>query len=161
TGDARRTARRAMVGAVRVGKDRSVSESERGKAATIVLVVDDDPDICVALEMLLRYEGFEVWTAANARQALTRLDKEQASGRRAEVVLTDVKMPDIDGLALLERLRERPDPPAVLMISGHGDVATAVDAVRRGALDFLEKPLDQNRVIVALQNALRQTRLAK
>ncbi len=137
------------------------SESERGKATTTVLVVDDDRDICVALEMLLRYEGFEVWTAPNGKQALARLEKEQGAGRRADLVLTDVKMPDMDGLALLEKLRERPDPPAVVMISGHGDVATAVDAVRRGALDFLEKPLDQNRVLVALQNALRQTKLAK
>ena len=134
---------------------------ERGKSATTVLVVDDDPDIGSALEMLLRYEGFEVWTAQNGRQALARLDKEQGAGRRADLVLTDVKMPEMDGLALLERLRERADPPAVVMISGHGDVATAVDAVRRGALDFLEKPLDQNRVLVALQNALRQTRLAR
>jgi two-component system nitrogen regulation response regulator NtrX len=137
------------------------SESERGRTATTVLVVDDDPDICVALEMLLRYEGFEVWTAPNGKQALARLEREQAAGRRAELILTDVKMPDMDGLALLERLRERPDPPPVVMISGHGDVATAVDAVRRGALDFLEKPLDQNRVLVAMQNALRQTQLAK
>jgi two-component system nitrogen regulation response regulator NtrX len=136
--------------------------SEAGaKAATTVLVVDDDPDICVALEMLLRYEGFEVWTAPNAKQALLRLEREEAGGRRAELVLSDVKMPEMDGLALLEKLRERADPPAVVMISGHGDVATAVDAVRRGAVDFLEKPLDQNRVIVALQNALRQTKLAK
>jgi two-component system nitrogen regulation response regulator NtrX len=123
--------------------------------------VDDDPDICVALEMLLRYEGFEVWTAANGKLALARLDREEAAGRRAELVVSDVKMPDMDGLQLLEKLRERRDPPAVVMISGHGDVATAVDAVKRGALDFLEKPLDQNRVLVALQNALRQTRLVR
>jgi two-component system nitrogen regulation response regulator NtrX len=137
------------------------SETERAKAPTTVLVVDDDPDICQALEMILRYEGFEVWTAPSGKQALARLEKEQAQGRRVEVVLTDVKMPDMDGLALLERVREQPEPPAVVMISGHGDVATAVDAVRRGALDYLQKPLDQERVLVALQNALRQTRLAK
>ena len=138
-----------------------MSEPERAKPATTVLVVDDDPDICVALEMLLRYEGFEVWTAQSGKLALARLEREQAAGRRCELILTDVKMPEMDGLALLERVRERPDPPPVVMISGHGDVATAVDAVRRGALDFLEKPLDQNRVLVALQNALRQTKLAK
>lgn len=144
-----------------MAKETPGSEAERARIPTTVLVVDDDPDICVALEMLLRYEGFEVWTAPNARQALARLEREAAAERRADLVLSDVKMPEMDGLALLEKLRERPDPPAVVMISGHGDVATAVDAVRRGAVDFLEKPLDQNRVIVALQNALRQTRLAK
>jgi len=138
-----------------------VTETEARKATTTVLVVDDDPDICQALEMLLRYEGFEVWTASSGKLALLRLEREAAAGRRADLVLTDVKMPDLDGLALLERVRELAEPPAVVMISGHGDVATAVDAVRRGALDFLEKPLDQNRVLVALQNALRQTRLAQ
>jgi DNA-binding NtrC family response regulator len=142
-----------------------VSETQRAKTTaattTTVLVVDDDPDIVQALEMLLRYEGFEVWTSANGKQALARLEKEAAAGRRPDLLVTDVKMPELDGLQLLERVRERPDPPAVVMISGHGDVATAVEAVRRGALDFLEKPLDQNRVLVALQNALRQTRLTK
>jgi two-component system nitrogen regulation response regulator NtrX len=70
-------------------------------------------------------------------------------------------MPEMDGLTLLEALQEREDPPAGVMISGHGDVATAVDAVRRGAVDFLEKPLDQNRVLVSLRNALRQEQLSK
>ena len=145
----------------RMAKETQGGAVERTRTPTTVLVVDDDPDICVALEMLLRYEGFEVWTAQNGRQALARLEREAAAERRAELVISDVKMPEMDGLALLEKLRERPDPPAVVMVSGHGDVAMAVDAVRRGAVDFLEKPLDQNRVIVALQNALRQTRLAK
>jgi len=144
-----------------MAKETQGGEAERVRTPTTVLVVDDDPDICVALEMLLRYEGFEVWTAPNGRQALARLEREAAAEHRAELVISDVKMPEMDGLALLEKLRERPDPPAVVMVSGHGDVAMAVDAVRRGAVDFLEKPLDQNRVIVALQNALRQTRLAK
>ncbi len=138
-----------------------MSPAGSAPSATTVLVVDDDPDICVALEMLLRYEGFEVWTAPSARHALARLEREEEQGRRAALVVSDVKMPDMDGLALLARLRERPDPPAVVMISGHADVATAVEAVKRGAVDFLEKPLDQNRVLVALQNALRHTALAK
>ncbi len=129
--------------------------------ATTVLVVDDDSDICVALEMLLTYEGYQVWTAGSGRQALARLDKEKEAGRSPALVLTDVKMPDMDGLTLLEHLVSREDPPSVVMISGHGDITTAVEAVRRGAVDFLEKPLDQNRLLVSLQNALRQTRLAQ
>ncbi len=135
--------------------------TDAAREKTTVLVIDDDPDICVALEMLLKYEGFEVWTASNGKLALARLDKEQAAGRAPDLILTDVKMPDMDGLALLDRVRERANPPPVVMISGHGDVATAVDAVKRGAVDFLEKPLDQNRVLVGLQNALRHTRLEK
>ncbi len=135
--------------------------TQTGPDRVTVLVVDDDPDICVALEMLLTYEGYRVWTAGTGKQAIARLDKESEAGRRAEIVLTDVKMPDTDGLTLLESLRGRNDPPPVIMISGHGDITTAVEAIRCGASDFLEKPLDQNRVLVSLQNALRQTRLAK
>ncbi len=126
-----------------------------------VLVVDDDADICIALEMILKYEGYLVWTAKSAKVALARLDHEENLGGRADLVLTDVKMPDMDGLQLLEAIRQRPDPPPVVMISGHGDVATAVEAVRAGAVDFLEKPLDQNRVLVGLTNALRTKRLTK
>jgi two-component system nitrogen regulation response regulator NtrX len=126
-----------------------------------VLVVDDDPDICVALEMILQYEGFEVWTAKNGKQALARLESEEAAGRSPSLILTDVKMPDMDGLSLLDSVAARADAPPVVMISGHGDITTAVEAVKRGAVDFLEKPLDQNRLLVSLRNALRHTRLAK
>jgi len=128
---------------------------------TTVLVVDDDADICVALEMILKYEGYRVWTAKSAKVALARLDHEKKNGAVADLILTDVKMPEMDGVQLLEKIRERPDAPPVVMISGHGDVATAVDAIRRGAVDFLEKPLDQNRVLVGLQNALRTRRLSR
>ena len=109
--------------------------------------------------MLLEYEGFEVWTAHSGKQALARMEREETSGRRPGVILTDVKMPDMDGLQLLERVRELEDPPPVLMISGHGDISTAVEAVKGGALDFLEKPIDQNRLMVSLNTALRQNRL--
>ena len=127
----------------------------------VVMVVDDDPDICVALEMTLKYEGFDVWTAKNGKHALARLDAEAHAGARPDVVLTDVKMPDMDGLSLLSEITKRPDPPPVVMISGHADVATAVDAVKQGAADFLEKPLDQNRVLVAVRNALRHEALSR
>src|SRR6188768_2227679 len=127
--------------------------------AVTVLVVDDDADIRVALEMSLTYEGYAVWTAANGRQALLRLKKEALEGRAPDVLLCDVKMPDMDGLELLGEVQELEDAPPVVMISGHADVPTAVDAVRRGAVDFLEKPLDQIRVLVSLRGALRQKQL--
>ncbi|MEM7308066.1 MAG: sigma-54 dependent transcriptional regulator [Planctomycetota bacterium] len=135
-------------------------EAAPAPAATTVLVVDDDADIRVALEMSLRYEGYEVWTSNNGRQALQRLEKEAEGGRRPDLLLCDVKMPDMDGMELLGEIQERPDAPPVVMISGHADVAMAVDAVRRGAIDFLEKPLDQNRVLVSIKSALRQKQLA-
>jgi len=126
-----------------------------------VLVVDDDADVCVALEMLLKYEGYQVWTAKNGKLAMARLDVEEENGRRPAAIFSDVKMPEMDGLALLAHVQTRTEPPPVIMISGHGDIGTAVEAVKLGAVDFLEKPLDQNRVLVSLRNALRSTRLAR
>jgi two-component system nitrogen regulation response regulator NtrX len=119
-------------------------------------VVDDDADIRIALEMLLKYEGFTVWTAKNGREALQRLELELTAGRRISLVISDVKMPDLDGMGLLEELSKRPGSPPVVLVSGHADVPMAVEAVQKGALDFLEKPLDQNRVLVCVKSALRQ-----
>ncbi|MDP6518837.1 MAG: sigma-54 dependent transcriptional regulator [Planctomycetota bacterium] len=124
---------------------------------TTILVVDDDGDIRIALEMLLTYEGFSVWTAKNGEEALARLDQALAGdGPRPALVLTDLKMPGMDGLELLEAIGEREGAPPVILISGHGDVATAVDAMNRGARNFLEKPLDENRVLVTLRGVLRE-----
>jgi two-component system nitrogen regulation response regulator NtrX len=126
-----------------------------------ILVVDDDGDIRLALEMLLKYEGFEVWTARDGREALARLDAEEAQGRRAALILTDLKMPQLDGLELLEQIQQRKSPPPVILISGHGDVATAVEAMQRGAANFLEKPLVDNRVLVTIQQALFCERISR
>ena len=121
-----------------------------------ILVVDDDSDIRVALEMLLKYEGFSVWTAKSGTEALQRIELEATAGNRASLVISDVKMPGLDGMGLLDALVERPNSPPVVLVSGHADVPMAVEAVRKGALDFLEKPLDQNRVLVSVRSALRQ-----
>ena len=129
-------------------------------ARTAILVVDDDGDIRLALEMLLSYEGYEVWTAKDGEEAERRIDAEQKKGRRPAVVLTDLKMPRLDGLGLLERLQSRPSPPPVVIISGHGDISTAVEAIKKGAVNFLEKPLEENRVLVTLRGILREDRLA-
>ncbi len=121
--------------------------------STTILVVDDDGDIRQSLEMLLRFEGFEVLTARDGEEAWARLQKEQ--GQPPAAVLTDLKMPKLDGLQLLERIQGLDDPPPVVLISGHGDVATAVTAMQTGAANFLEKPLDDNRVLVTLRTVLR------
>jgi two-component system nitrogen regulation response regulator NtrX len=131
-----------------------------GPARTPILVVDDDADIRVALEMLLAYEGFEVWTAKDGEEAEKRIESEEKKGRRPAAVLTDLKMPRLDGMALLERLQGRASPPPVVIVSGHGDIATAVEAMRKGAVNFLEKPLEENRVLVTLRAVLREDKLA-
>ncbi len=123
-----------------------------------ILIVDDDGDIRLALEMLLQYEGFEVWTAKDGQEALKRLEVEE---RSPALILSDLKMPRMDGLQLLDAVRQLPNGPPLIMISGHGDVETAVEAVKRGAVDFLQKPLEESRVMVTLRSALRQNRLAQ
>lgn len=143
-----------------MSKEQKPAAAAPGRRGATVLVVDDEPDIRVALELLLNYEGYEVWTAKHGKEALARLDEEAGRGRRADLVLTDLKMPVLDGLELLEALLQRPSPPPVVMISGHADLATAVDAVKRGAADFLEKPLDQQRALVSVRGALARGRLS-
>ncbi|MDP6739934.1 MAG: sigma-54 dependent transcriptional regulator [Planctomycetota bacterium] len=124
-----------------------------------ILVVDDEGDIRQSLEMLLTYEGYEVWTAKDGNEAIARLDREAEDGRSPVLVLTDLKMPGLDGLGLLDAIQERESAPPVILISGHGDVAVAVDAMKRGASNFLEKPLDENRVLVTLRATLRMRKL--
>src|SRR4029077_14779447 len=127
--------------------------TESGMAQRI-LVVDDEAAIRDTLRMVLEYEGYEVATVGDGRAALAELD-----GGPAAAVLLDIKMPGMDGLETLDRIVAREGAPPVLMISGHGDIATAVECTRRGALDFLEKPLQRERVLVSVKNALSGNRL--
>jgi len=119
-----------------------------------VLVVDDEAAIRDSLHMILEYEGYRVEEAANGSQALSKVAE-----RAPDAVVLDIKMPEMDGLELLKALRERGYDMPVLMISGHADVATAVEATRRGAFDFFEKPLQRERVLLSLRNAIEAFRL--
>jgi two-component system, NtrC family, nitrogen regulation response regulator NtrX len=120
-----------------------------------VLVVDDDAGIRDTLRMILEYEGYEVETSADGRTALADLDSAPV-----DAVLLDIKMPGMDGLEVLDKIVARENAPPVLMISGHGDIATAVESTRRGAIDFLEKPPQRERILVSLANALSRNKLA-
>ncbi len=119
-----------------------------------ILVVDDEAAIRDTLRMVLEYEGYEVVTAGDGRAALAELD-----AGAADAILLDIKMPGMDGLEILDRIVARDGAPPVLMISGHGDIATAVECTRRGAADFLEKPLQRERVLVSVKNTLSGNRL--
>jgi two-component system nitrogen regulation response regulator NtrX len=120
-----------------------------------ILVVDDEPDIRDALRMILEFEGYSVTTAADGPSALQEIESNPPGA-----VLLDIKMPGMDGLQVLDRIRAREGAPPVLMISGHGDIATAVESTRRGAVDFLEKPPQRERILVSLANALSRDTLA-
>ncbi|HEU4563372.1 MAG TPA: sigma-54 dependent transcriptional regulator [Gemmatimonadaceae bacterium] len=114
-----------------------------------ILVVDDERGVRQALGQLLEYEGYDVRAAENAVDALAEYER-----FRPHLVFMDVKMAGIDGMEALKRLRELDPAATVVMISGHGTIQTAVEATQLGAYDFLEKPLDTDRVLVTLRNAL-------
>jgi two-component system, NtrC family, nitrogen regulation response regulator NtrX len=115
-----------------------------------ILVVDDEEGIRKVLRQVLEYEGHEVRTAGGGGEALTAHETFEP-----DLTFCDVKMARMDGLEVLGRLREKDPAALVVMISGHGTIETAVEATRRGAYDFLEKPLDTDRLLVTIRNALQ------
>jgi two-component system, NtrC family, nitrogen regulation response regulator NtrX len=120
-----------------------------------ILVIDDEAAIRDSLRMTLEYDGYEFVGAATGQEGLALVERENF-----DLVLLDVKMPGMDGLDVLGRLHAMNEALPVVMISAHGTPSTAVDAIRRGAIDFLEKPFESTeRLRVTLQNALEQARL--
>ena len=119
-----------------------------------ILVVDDDDAIRRSLTMMFEFEGFDCETASTGPEAV------QVAGREEiDLVVLDVKMAGLDGLETLRLLRERAKDVPVIMLSGHGTVKTAVEATRLGAFDFLEKPPETEKLLVAARNALEKRRL--
>lgn len=114
-----------------------------------ILIVDDEASIRDALRQLFEYESHQVHVAGQAAEAMERV-----RSVRPDLIFLDVKLPGMDGLELLGRIKEEDPGALVVMISGHGTIDTAVEATRRGAYDFLEKPLDSDRLLVTLRNAL-------
>src|SRR5262245_30145825 len=121
-----------------------------------ILIVDDEPNIGRSLEMILEGEGYTVLVCRTAADFRSRV-----SAYRADICLLDVRLPDGNGIELLRYLRENDDRSPVVMISGHGTIADAVEAIRAGAFDFLEKPLSRERVLVVVKNALEQGKLRR
>jgi two-component system nitrogen regulation response regulator NtrX len=119
-----------------------------------ILIVDDEAGIRESLSALLRDEGYDTQVAASGEEclALTEL-------RRFDLILMDVWLPKLDGLEVLERLQSQDESPMVVMISGHGNIETAVRATKLGAFDFIEKPLSIEKVTLVLRNALEYLRL--
>lgn len=119
-----------------------------------ILVIDDEAAIRDSLRMTLEYEGYECLGAATGQEGLLLAEREQP-----DLVLLDVKMPGMDGLEVLDRLRAMNEALPVIVVSGHGTISTAVEATKKGAFDFIEKPFASDRVLVSLRNALDQRRL--
>ena len=127
-----------------------------------ILVIDDEKSIRSTLQEVLEYESHKVSLATNGPEGLEMLKE-----NNFDVILCDIKMPKMDGIEVLQKAAEiSPDIP-VIMISGHGNIDTAVEAIKKGAYDFIEKPLDLNRLLVSIRNAMEridlvtQTRVLK
>jgi two-component system, NtrC family, nitrogen regulation response regulator NtrX len=119
-----------------------------------ILIVDDEPGVRSSLSGVLRDEGYDVDAVDSGEACLERLSRQVY-----DVVVLDVWLPGMDGLATLARMRERQFDPQVVIISGHGNVESAVRAIKMGAFDFVEKPLSIDKTVLVVRNALRQRRL--
>jgi two-component system nitrogen regulation response regulator NtrX len=121
-----------------------------------ILVIDDEKAIRRSIREILEYEKYEVDEAEEGQNG-SRL----ALKNNYDLVLCDIKMPKMDGIELLQKLKESGCESTVIIMSGHGNIETAVDAVKKGAYDYLEKPIDLNRLLVTLRNALEKNNLVQ
>jgi DNA-binding NtrC family response regulator len=121
-----------------------------------ILVIDDEKHQRDILEMILESEGYEIVTAANGRQA-----RDSFNGQAFDCALTDLKMPDINGIALLTELMKRQPGLCVILMTAHGSIDTAVEAMKKGAFDYLTKPLEREELLLVLGRAMERTRLMR
>ena len=119
-----------------------------------ILVIDDERSIRNSMKDILSFEGHEVVLAENGMEGLVSVKTE-----KPEVVFCDIKMPKMEGIEVLERIKEFTSDVPVIMISGHGTIDTAIEAIKKGAYDFIEKPLDLNRILITIKNATDKNQL--
>lgn len=113
-----------------------------------ILIIDDEKSIRRALREILEFENFEVDEAEDGLEGL-----EKAKSHAYDIIFCDIKMPKMDGMEVLTELQKEKVESPIIMISGHGNIETAVEAIKKGAFDFIEKPLDLNRILVTIRNA--------
>lgn len=119
-----------------------------------ILVIDDERSIRNTLKDILEYENHQVELAEDGKTGLEILKNSVF-----DVILCDIKMPEMDGIEVLEKVHEQSSDLPVIMISGHGNIDTAVEAIKKGAFDFIEKPLDLNRLLITIRNAMDKSSL--
>ncbi len=119
-----------------------------------ILVVDDETAIREAIRMTLEYEGYRIDEARSGQDGIDKATKVPY-----DAILLDIKMPVLDGIEVLENLKQQRIPTPVIMVSGHGDIQTAVECTKRGAFDFLEKPLNRDKLLLSVRNAVRTQKL--
>lgn len=119
-----------------------------------ILIVDDERSIRNSLKEILTDEGYEVDTAEDGPAAISMVDKEKYN-----VIFCDIKMPGMDGTEVLDKLVSEGMDSAIVMISGHADIETAVECIKKGAFDFIQKPLDLNRILITIKNASERVKI--
>ncbi len=119
-----------------------------------ILIIDDEKSIRKTLNEILSFEGYKVEEAADGEEGLKKFKE-----KNFDIVLCDIKMPKLDGIEFLEKAREINDEVPIIIISGHGNIETAVEAVKKGAYDYISKPPDLNRMLITLRNAMEKTTL--
>ena len=121
-----------------------------------ILIIDDERSIRNSLGEILTDEGYDVDVAEDGTSGCAMAEKEKYN-----IIFCDIKMPGMDGIEVLDKLNEIETDAAVVMISGHGDIATAVECIKKGAFDFIPKPLDLNRILITIKNASEKVSLVK
>ncbi|MBR5569199.1 MAG: sigma-54-dependent Fis family transcriptional regulator [Bacteroidales bacterium] len=121
-----------------------------------ILIIDDERSIRNSLKEILADEGYDVDVAENGVQGCSMVEKE-----KYDIIFCDIKMPEMDGMEVLDKFSEMGIDSAVVMISGHGDIDTAVECIKKGAFDFIQKPLDLNRILITIKNAKDKVHLVK
>lgn len=119
-----------------------------------ILIIDDEKSIRKTLNEILSFEGYKIDEAADGEEGLKKFRE-----KNYDLVLCDIKMPKLDGIEFLEKAKEINDEVPVIIISGHGNIETAVEAVKKGAYDYISKPPDLNRMLITLRNAMEKTSL--
>ncbi|MDD2594373.1 MAG: sigma-54 dependent transcriptional regulator [Bacteroidales bacterium] len=121
-----------------------------------ILIIDDEKSIRNTLKEILEFEGHEITLAADGQEGV-----ETALNGNFDAIFCDIKMPNMDGIEVLDALYKAQCESAIIMISGHGSIDTAVECIKKGAFDFIQKPLDLNRILITLKNATDKTTLVK
>lgn len=119
-----------------------------------ILIIDDERSIRNTLKDILEFEKHSVALAENGKLGL-----EAAQNNHFDIIFSDIKMPEMDGIELLDALKDKEIDAPIVMISGHGNIETAVDCIKKGAFDFIEKPIDLNRLLITVRNALDKSNL--
>ena len=119
-----------------------------------ILIIDDEKEICESVKMILEYENYDVSYSTNASECLTKLSENNFSA-----LLLDIQMPEMSGFEVIKKVKSRYPNLSVVIISAHSSLENAIKATKLGAFDFIEKPIDREKLLISVRNAVEQTNL--